>query len=61
MAKLESLKISKKYLFITTENKEYQGVFLDRYEKYVTLKNVKYGAKFASLYTLPISLIARIS
>ncbi|MCK9442386.1 MAG: hypothetical protein M0Q13_13330 [Methanothrix sp.] len=61
MNKIMQLQVGKKYIFITTENKEYKATYLDRDELYLYLKNVKYGAKFSSLYTLPINLIVRIS
>ena len=56
-----NLQIGKKYVFITSENKEYKGTFLDKDDMYIYIKNVKYGKIFASLYTLPLELIARTS
>ena len=61
MNSISSLQIGKIYVFITTENKEYKGKYLDKDNIYIYLKNVKYGGKFSSLYTLPIELIIRIS
>lgn len=61
MDKIDTLQIGKKYVFITTENKEYKAVYLNKDDKYIYLKNVKYGSKFASLYTFPINSIVRIS
>jgi len=61
MNKIAQLQTGKKYTFITTENKEYKATYLDKDDIYIYLKNVKYGAKFASLYTIPISLIERVS
>jgi hypothetical protein len=58
---VDSLQISKKYVFITKENKEYKGNFIDKDNNYIYIKNVKFGSKFVSLYTLPLKLIVRIS
>jgi len=59
--KTDSLQISKKYVFITIDNKEYKGNFIDKDNNYIYLKNVKFGSKFVSLHTLPLKLIVRIS
>ena len=61
MTKIESLQTGKKYIVVTTENKEYKGIFLDKNDTYIFLKNVKFGRKFVSLYTIPLKLIVRIS
>lgn len=61
MDKIDTLQIGKKYVFITTENKEYKGIYLNKDDMYIYIKNVKYGSKFASLYTFPINLIVRVS
>lgn len=61
MEKIDSLKIGMKYLFITKDNKEYKGILMDKDSKYVYLNNVKYGGRFATSFTLPIELLARIS
>ena len=61
MTILESLQTGSKYIIITTENKEYKGVYLDKNDLYIFLKNVKMGAKFVSLYTIPLKNIIRIS
>jgi hypothetical protein len=56
-----NLQVGKKYVFITSENKEYKGIFLDKDDTYIYIKNVRYGKKFASLYTLPLESIIRTS
>lgn len=61
MEKIDNLKVGTKYLFITKDNKEYKGVLIDKDIKYVYLKNVKYGGRFATAFTLPIDLLARVS
>ena len=61
MHKVDNLKVGQEYLFVTKENDEFRGVFLDKDEKYVFLKNVKHGAKFTSLFCLPIDMLARAS
>ena len=61
MHKVDNLKVGKEYLFITKDNDELRGVFLDKDDTYVFLKNVKHGMKFTSLFCLPIERLARAS
>lgn len=61
MHKVDNLKVGQEYLFVTKDNDEFRGVFLDKDEIYMFLKNVKYGTKFTSLFCLPIERLVRVS
>ena len=61
MEKIDSLSLGKKYLFVTSENIEYRGIFIDKDERYAYIKNVRHVGRFTSLYCMPISMIVRAS
>ena len=61
MEKIDSLNLGQKYLFVTDENIEYRGIFIDKDKKYAYIKNVRHGGRFTSLFCMPISMIVRAS
>ena len=61
MKKVDNVKTGKVYLFIKKDNNEFKGTFLDKDNNYIFIKNVKHGAKFTSLFCLPIDELARVS